>query len=127
MANSTSAWEKVKTKEKEEEKENRNKRTITQIMIQPFKRNNTIEDLVNNRFRGGETSTNQTTLTTHREENTDKEKNANKKIKKFGPILFENNEAHIVDRISRIMFPLTIVLMNIVYFAFHRLHPDTVN
>lgn len=125
MANSTSAWEKEKRKEKE--KGDRNKSTIKQIMVQPVKRHNTVEDLINNRYRRGEPSNNQPTLPAHREENSENKKTAIRKITQFGPILFENNEAHIVDRISRIIFPLTFVLMNIVYFAFHRLHPDTVN
>lgn len=41
-----------------------------------------------------------------------------------GPV---KKEAHIIDKVARVLFPVFFAILNIVYFTFHRLHPDTVD
>jgi len=44
----------------------------------------------------------------------------------LGPVSFVTGQAHIIDRISRVAFPVCFLIMNGCFFAFHRINPDTV-
>jgi len=42
-------------------------------------------------------------------------------------LLHYSRNAHFVDRVSRVLFPFSFILINVVFFLYHRLHPDTVD
>ena len=49
------------------------------------------------------------------------------KIWFLGPFVFYDDEKHIIDNVAKLLFPLLFLILNAIYFLFHRFHPDTVN
>jgi len=45
-------------------------------------------------------------------------------IKKFGPFYFYTGDVHIVDKTSRILFPVSFLLFNLMFFLMHHLLSD---
>ena len=45
----------------------------------------------------------------------------------LGPFVFYDDEKHIIDNVAKFLFPLLFLILNAIYFLFHRFHPDTVN
>lgn len=45
----------------------------------------------------------------------------------LGPFVFYNDEKHIIDNVAKLLFPLLFLILNAIYFLFHKYHPDTVN
>ncbi|XP_065657422.1 glycine receptor subunit alpha-2 isoform X3 [Hydra vulgaris] len=50
-------------------------------------------------------------------------------IKKIdiGPFVLITGDQHVIDNCAKIVFPLLFLFVNAVYFAYHRIHPETVN
>ena len=49
-----------------------------------------------------------------------------RKIWFLGPFVFYDDEKHIIDNVAKLLFPLLFLILNAIYFLFHRFHPDTV-
>ena len=45
----------------------------------------------------------------------------------LGPFVFYDDEKHIIDNVAKLLFPLLFLILNAIYFLFHRFHPDTIN
>lgn len=60
-------------------------------------------------------------------------KKIRKKMKKsrndrtIGWMVFIGDNCHIIDRLSRVLFPVMFFLVNLIFFLYHRLHPETVD
>ena len=93
---------------------------IGPIFRQKFPADNSDEDSLQSKSKPSKNIPRKPLVRHQAEENKDK-------IWFLGPFVFYDDEKHIIDNVAKLLFPLLFLILNAIYFLFHKFHPDTIN
>ena len=93
---------------------------IGPIFCQRFAAHNSDEDSLQSKSKPSKNIPGKPLVRNQVEENEDR-------IWFLSPFVFYDDERHIIDNVAKLLFPLLFLILNAIYFLFHRFHPDTIH